>query len=245
MSRQADRRSGGRAVGWAGAVLGAMALLTAGPPVRLSAQVGFPPDHSPYRDFKRGGTFIFGGSYLTGSRGVVGVGPSNARMGGLRYEVPFASVLGFSLGAAVGEASRYAVDPTKNQGFRTSGPYNTTIAIFDATARVMLTGSKGWHGFAPFFGAFGGFVTQSGVASDASGYRFATKGTFGPDIGLRWFPTRAVALRADARLAFWKLAYPLTYKVPSPDGTRVLDIAAEDHEWTRHPWISVGLGWTF
>jgi hypothetical protein len=239
--RQADRRAGGQAGGRVGAAL----LLTAYPPARLPAQVGHSTDHSPFRDIKRGGTVVVGASYLTGSRGVLGVGPSAGVLGGVRYEVPFASMLAFSLGAAVGQASRYVADPTKNQAQHISGPVNTTIGIFDATARLMLTGGKNWHGFAPYLGAFGGFVFTNNVSSDMSGYEFRTKATYGPDFGLRIFPSRRVAVRIDARLAFWRLTYPLAFKQPSPDGSRVLDVNSADHETTRHPWISAGLGWTF
>jgi hypothetical protein len=175
---------------------------------------------------------------------VLGVGPSGGRLGSLRYEVPFGPALAFSLGGAVGQGSRYVADPSKNQAQHISGPVNITMGIFDATARLMLTGPKTWHGFAPYLGAFAGFVFGSTVTSDKSGYEFRTKATYGPDLGLRVYPSRRVALRIDGRLAFWRLNYPLAFKQPSPDGSRVLDVNADDHETTRHPWIGITLAWT-
>src|SRR6266498_727272 len=48
------------------------------------------------------------------------------------------------------------------------------------------------------------------------------------------------------RLVFWKLRYPIKYKTPlSPDGTTVLPLFAKETDWTIHPWVSLGVGWTF
>jgi hypothetical protein len=109
----------------------------------------------------------------------------------------------------------------------------------------MLTGAKAWHTFAPYLGASGGVILATSPPADSSGYRFRFKGIFGPELGLRWYLARRIAVRADARVEFWRLSYPITYKQPSPDGSRVLQVGAADYEWTRHPWISVALGWTF
>ena len=246
MGGQTVGRSGGRAVRCAGAILGAMALLTTSPPDRLTAQVGYPPDHSPYQDLKRGHMLFLDAGYLTGGRGVVGVGPSNGRIAGARFAVPFGkSPMAFFLGAAVGRMSRFVADPKKDSTAHISGPVNIDAAILEGGFLLMLTGDKAWHGFAPYVGASGGGMLATQPAADSSGYRFRAKGIFGPELGLRWYVRRRVAVRADARLVFWQLTYPLAYKQPSPDGSRVLALGAADKEWTRHPWISIGLGWTF
>jgi len=55
-----------------------------------------------------------------------------------------------------------------------------------------------------------------------------------------------VSVRTDFRLVLWRLNYPLGYKQPSTiDGSRVLPLEAPLTEWTAHPWITIGLGWTF
>jgi len=245
MGGQAVRRSGGRALGWIGRMLGVMLFLTASPPDRLSAQVGYPPDHSPFRDVKRGRTFVLEGGYLTGGRGVVGVGPSNGSLASVRFEVPFGKPLAFFLGAAYGRMTRFVADPTKNAAAHISGPVNTNVAIFLGGVHLQLTGAKTWHALAPYLGASAGVIVATDPAVDSSGYLFRGRGIFGPEAGIRWYVGRRVAVRAEGRLMFWQLRYPLAYKQPSPDGTRVLELTAAEKEWTRHPWISIGLGWTF
>ena len=89
-------------------------LLSAYPPIRLSAQVGHEPSQSPYHDIRRGGVGVITFGYLGGSRGGPGVGISDGKTGGLRYEVAFGNALGASLGIAYAQTTRFVVDPTKD-----------------------------------------------------------------------------------------------------------------------------------
>src|SRR6266566_3580970 len=161
-----------------------------------AAQVGHEPSHSPYHDVRRGGVAVLAFGYLGGNRGSVGVGLSDGKTAGIRYEVPF---------GAVG-ASR---------------------------------------GLAPYVG--GGFgVAISGTSPrDSSGYRFGSKFTIAPNAGLRWYPARRLSVRGDFRLVLWKLNYPVSYKQPASDGSRVLPLTASFTDWTAHPWATIGVGWTF
>jgi hypothetical protein len=222
-----------------------MALLTASPPNRLPAQVGYPPDHSAYRDIKPGSSLVVGVGYLAGGRGIVGVGPSHGRTVSARFERPFSRVLSATLAVGYAQTSRLVADPTQDSASKFSGPFDNGVYVATAGMQFLLTGAKTWHGLAPFVGVSVGVAISGTPPADSSGYRFRPKPTFGPQLGVRWYLARRLSLRADTRLLFWKLAYPLAYKQPSPDGSRVLSLGAVEREWTRHPWISVGLGWTF
>src|SRR2546429_10022084 len=70
----------------------------------VSAQVGYEPGHSPYHDMPRGAVWALNVGHLGGSRGAVGVGPSDGLTGGLRCVVPFGAV-GASLGPADARSS--------------------------------------------------------------------------------------------------------------------------------------------
>ncbi len=211
----------------------------------LAAQVGYDPAHSPYRDIAGGGVAVVSVGYLGGSRGSVGVGLSNGATAGLRYDVPFGAV-GASLGLAYGLTTRFVVDPTQSAATRKTGPFDNPVVLADAGLQLVLTGRKTWHGFAPFVGAAIGLAASSRSPRDTSGYDFGTKVTLAPNLGLRWYPTRSISVRSDFRLLLWKLSYPLLYKVPNPfDGTSVLASGASQSEWTAHPWVTIGVGWTF
>ena len=225
---------------------GAMVLLLAiVPSFRLAAQVGHDPSHSPYRDVRRGATLVLTFGHLGGSRGGPGVGISDGPTGGLRYEASFGA-LSAALGIAYGHTTRFVVDPTKDSVSRKSGPFDTDVVLADAALQLSLTGRKTWHGLAPYVGGALGVAVGGGSPPDPSGYNFGNKLTLAPQAGVRWYPARRVSVRADFRLVLWKLRYPLGYKQPSPvDGGRVLPLDASLDEWTSHPWITIGLGWTF
>ncbi len=236
---QAVRRSGGRHVRRA-AIVSAGVLLSAGPADRLTAQVGHDPGQSPYKDVRPGGTLLVSGGYFGGSRGGPGVGISNGPTAGLRYEVPFGGALGVSLGVAYAQTTRFVVDYTKDSLTRKTGPFDTDVVLVDAGLQLALSGRKTWHGLAPYVGGALGLAIGGGSPPDPSNYDFGSKFTVAPGAGIRWYPARRVSVRTDFRVVLWRLTYPSEYKVGG-----VLPPDARLTEWTAHPWISVGLGWTF
>ena len=244
MGGRADGRTGGRGLRRA-AIISGTVLLSAGPAVRLSAQVGHHPGQSPYRDVRRGGVLVATGGYLGGSRGSVGVGISDGPTGGLRYEVSLGGAVGVSMGIAYAQTTSFVVDPTKDSLSRVSGPYDNDVVLADMGLQLLLTGRKTWHGFAPYLGGALGLALSGGGPPDPNSYTFGNKVAFVPGAGLRWYPTRSVSVRTDLRLVLWKLSYPLDYRQPSSDGSRVLPLDASLTEWTAHPWVTIGLGWTF
>src|SRR3989442_1423843 len=97
-----------------------------------------------------------------------------------------------------------------------------------------------------YLGGSRGSVAISGTSPrDSSGYRFGSKFTIAPNAGLRWYPARRLSVRGDFRLVLWKLNYPVSYKQPASDGSRVLPLTASFTDWTAHPWATIGVGWTF
>ena len=219
--------------------------LTAYPPNRLTAQVGYDPAHSPYHDAPSATGPVFYAGYLSGGRGSVPVGISDGNTWGVRYNLSFGSS-SLNLGVAYGQTTRRIVDPFVATAHNTSGLINCDLVIVDAGLQMAITGPKTWHGLAPYVGASLGVVFGSELAADTSGYTFGTKFTFGPDLGTKFYIGRRVNLQADFRVLFWRLSYPTNYEVPNPvDGGRVLALTASTNDWTTHPWLSLGLGWAF
>jgi hypothetical protein len=247
MTRRGDRGRISRTV----VVLAALVWLAgAGSWNPCAAQVGYPPDRSPYRDIKSGGTPVFGFGYLGGSRGKVGVGPSHGDVWSVRYELPLGRTFGASLEFADALATRFVVDPTKDASVRTTGPVQNNLAIADLGLQMVLTGGKTWHGLAPFIGVSLGVASAKRLASDTSQYNFGTKAMFGGEAGFRLYLARRLSLRADAKLLLWKLSYPLEYRVPPTtcSGTgcnSVLSAGDALTEWARESWLDIRLGWTF
>ena len=243
MGGQAVRRLDGWTVRTT-ALACAVVLLTVYPSNRLTAQVGYEPGHSPYRDIPRGGVTLLTFGYLGGGRGSVGVGLSSGASGGLRYETVLGGAIGVSFGLAYAQTTRFVVDPYKDTLSRKSGPYDNAVVLADAGLQLVLTGKKTWRGFAPYLGGALGLAVGGRSPRDTSGYDFGTKFAVMPEAGIRWYPVRRVSVRVDFRAVGWKVTYPATYKYPY-NQTPVLEPTAPLSEWTWHPWVTLGLGWTF
>jgi hypothetical protein len=212
---------------------------------RLTAQVGYPPDHSPYSDIGRGVNVIFSTGYLVGDRGEVPVGPSDGPMLTLRFERPLSRVMAITLETGYAQTTRYIADPGQPAATRYSGPVDEPLFLLDVGLMLRLTGAKAWKHFAPYFGFTGGVAISTSPPPDPSGYEFNARGMFGPNLGLRWYWSQSFSVRIDTRLRFWQLKYPVSYKLTSPDGSTIQALDADEKDWTTHPSITVGLGWTF
>jgi hypothetical protein len=236
----------GRMHGWLIRRIGLAAVfLSACPTVRLSAQVGSPPNNSPFQDLPRGNPFVLSFGYLSGERGSVPVGPSNGATIGLRYPVQVGGPTSVVFSLIYANTDRFVVDPTDSAAKRRTGPFSSPVLMTDIGLRIALTGAKTWHGVSPYIGAALGLAFAVSPPKDPSGYDYGTKFTIAPETGIRWLPMRRMCVDLNARLIDWRLHYPLSYKQPGADSTRVLQLDASETEWTRHPWVSLGVGWTF
>ncbi len=219
------------------------------PSFRLAAQVGHDPAHSPYQDILLRSTPILFFGHLSADRGRAGVGLSNARTLGARYEIPAGRSLLFQFTAAYLEGDRFVIDPRADSTSpeRRTGPVPAAIAITDVGILLRLTGGKTWHGIAPYAGVGIGLAydVRSGRDTTGSGYQFGTKVVLNGATGVRWYPTRRVMIDADLRAQFWRLRYPVSFHTPAPDGSRVVPLSQPLTDWTLHPWISLGIGWIF
>lgn len=244
--KRAVWRFGGLAVRF-GLLLGV--FLTAQPANRLTAQIGHDPASSPYRDIPlHSGPVVFVG-HLSADRGRAGVGPSNAFTIGARYEIPAGRSLVFQFSSAYLQADRFIVDPSVDSTAPTRrvGPVKSDLALAEVGLQLRLTGAKTWRGLAPYVGTAIGFmfdVNSPGDTTD-SGYRFGTKISIAAATGVRWYASRHLTLTGDVRAHLWRLKYPLSFHTPAPDGSRIVPLAQPLSDWTLHPWISLGIGWTF
>ena len=240
-------RTGGRLTLRVGAV-GLAGLLSVFPPFRLSAQVGHDPAHSPYHDIFRGPGPVFFAGHLSGNRGQAGAGPSNALAFGARYELAAGRSMVVQFSGTYLEADRFIVNPAvaESAATRRVGPVETDLLLTEMALQLRLTGAKAWRGLAPYF------TTGMGLAFDLhspgdttkSGYTFGSKFTLTLGTGVRWHAARRLTMHADARAVYWRLSYPPAFRKAAPDGSHLVPLDVKN-EWTRHPCVSLGLGWTF
>ena len=209
----------------------------------LTAQVGHDPARSPYRPIVNRMSVSGIGSYIAGSGGKIGVGPSDGFGGGMRFEMRLTGPTDVFASVSWSRVKRLVADPKAEQDARFAGPVNMGLLIAETGLAILLAGDKTWNGLAPYLGANLGLGFGGGVPQDSSEYGFSTKFVSGPLVGARFYIGESAYVRVEGRLQFWKLSYPTSYFVgDSP----ILDPAVNsDTEWTSHPSLLVGLGYAF
>jgi hypothetical protein len=218
-------------------------------PAALTAQVGHDPEHSPYRAIATRTSLSLVGSYLGGSAGTLGIGPADGLLAGVRYEMQLTGPTDASLTISRGQFDRLVPNPNAPADSQITGPVSQSVIFVDAGLQILLAGDKTWKRLAPYVGGSVGMGFGSNVAADSSGYRYNAKFSTGPLVGLRFYPGGGLIVRAEGRLAFWRLRYPTGFfnaPARAPDDPPLLDATVEsDVDWTAHPIVTIGLGWAF
>jgi hypothetical protein len=215
------------------------------------AQAGHDPSRSPFRDILHGHSVVASAGLFGGSGGDLEVGPHDGTVFSLRYDIRVGGALQFGFSIGNGTLERLIQDPDDSVATRTRGPVDQSVTFAEVALQFNLTGSKTWRGFAPYIGAGGGFAFGSSVPADTTEYDLGNKFFFVPHVGLRYFLTNRVHLRAEARSLFWKLTYPSSFADEPEEepgdatNSNALRPDGKLDEWTNSTWFTIGLGFTF
>lgn len=224
----------------------AFALMTTTP---LVAQVGHDPAQSPYRPISRRMSFSAMGSYIWGSDGKLGVGPTDGPGVGMRFEMRLSGPTDVFAAVSWSNLQRLVANPDAPPGSQVSGPVDQGVLFAETGLIILLSGDKTWRGLVPYVGANLGLGFGGSVPQDSSAYGFSAKFVSGPLLGLRFYLGESISLRAEGRVQFWKLSYPTSYFLPPPDYPNepplLNPVLNSDSEWTTHPTLLLGLGYSF
>lgn len=230
-------------------ILGTVAVCGLLLPTLAAAQVGHAPDASPYEDIRIRSSLVGIGGIIGGSGGRLDVGPANGPLVGLQYELELSGPTDAFFSISQGRLDRVVIDPTLGVAARVTDSVRQSVLFVQAGLSILLTGSKTWHGFAPYLGGSLGLAFGSDVPQDPTEFGFSAKFVTGPHLGIRWYPTRALHLRLEGRQLFWQLKYPQSYfndPVQAPGDPPVLDVQSDpESEWTAHPTLLFAVGYAF
>jgi hypothetical protein len=190
-------------------------------PAALRAQVGHPPDRSPYEDIVMGQNLTLSGGWLSVRRDPANVAPRASAFGALRYDV--------AIGGPASFYARYTFAPSERRLLAPANPLPSRVlstpavktSVMDLGIDLSLTGKKTWRRLAPSVGAGVGIVSDF-TKADTGAYRFGTKFAFSYGLGLRFIPRSGIAFRVDLTNYTWQYQYPDRYFVRAPDSTSVL-----------------------
>jgi hypothetical protein len=207
----------------------------------LSAQIGYPPAESPYRDVsgRHGLTTLLG--YFVGGDDPLDLLPKSSVLFGFRYDTDIGGPAQLMLRTQFAPTTRREIDPSRPVGSRELGDRSSFVTIADVGININLTGSKSWHGLVPTVLPSVGIMTDF-QAEDDGGYSLGTNFAFAVGAGLRYVPKDSRwELRGDLGTVFSQSNYPSSYFVAVDGQPAVAPAGTERSGWRRHATLTLGL----
>ena len=219
------------------------ALVTVLFPFKLTAQVGHEPSHSPLHDITTTQGFSLFYGRFAGARAAAPVGARPGPFAALRLESRLSGPI--DLYVTFGEAFSSRNQVVRNDTVKqVLGPVNQTLVAADLAIILNLTGPKRWHAFAPYAGLGFGIIQTAHNLTDPGGFRVGSNFVLAPTVGAKFFLTRSVALRVEARDYWLRYEWPLAY-YQAPDSTAVLTKDVHTRQVTHNYTLSAGLSYHF
>lgn len=213
-------------------------------PRMVEAQVGYPPQQSPFRDLVYRQEITGYAGYFLGARGVAGVAPGSGPAVGARYEVRIGGPAQFTARLAHVWSERTVIDLTRPDTSvlrRRDEPW--PLLIGDVGLTVNLTGQKSIRSLVPVLNAGVGVASDLGRQADpGGGFKFGTPFAFSFGAGVRWVPGGALQARLDFTDYLYQLSYPDVYFTGSAP---ILGTSAPRSEWKHSLLFSFGVSYLF
>jgi hypothetical protein len=226
------------------ALVAGVAALSAARPA--TAQVGYPPQSSPYVDlvYRQEVTTFTG--YLVTQGDPARVAPRSGPLAGARYSLYLAGPAYFTARLAYAQSERRVLDPLEPAATRVVLPAaSVPLVLADVGAALSLTGFKSWHRLVPEVAGGLGVVSDLRTNADVGGFSFGTRFALSVGAGIRWIPGGRFQLRADVTDNLYRIAYPTSYYEPASDGTTILPARQPRALWTHNPSITLGVSYLF
>jgi hypothetical protein len=209
----------------------------------LRAQVGYPPQKSPFVDVEQTQELTLFGGWFNAKKDPAKAAPQAGPMAGFQYEWRASGPihLGFSTSAI--KSQRDYLDP---EATRVAETKDQLLIATDAFLALSLTGARSWHNLIPMVGAGLGFVANGGGA-DAGGFNFGTHFAFPWSAGVQWVPGGgSLRLRADVKDWMYTIKYPQGYyTAASTTVPAILTAKTPTSMWTNNFAMTVGASYTF
>jgi hypothetical protein len=208
----------------------------------LSAQVGVPPDRSPFRDLEhRMEVGLLAGWFMAGDD-PVGVGPNPGVYLGGRYDYSLGALVSLFGRAGIVPTTRSVIDPELPAATRVIGEVEQTILLADAGLSFHPVGARSYRRLVPVF-SLGLGISTGLQARDAGGYDLTPRVLLTYGAGIKWLAGETLQLRVDITDHRLGIRYPDSYLIPASDGTSAR--TGDASVYTSNPTLSLGLSRRF
>ena len=225
------------------------------------AQVGYPPQQSPYRDLRETMEVTFYSGYYRAKKDAARVAPVSGPIFGAHYQWRAGGPANLTVDVARIASERRVLDPEKN-GSTTVGTETTVCAVKETTCKsagvyrwplysldgalaMALTGERSFWRMVPEVKAGVGLVTDFHSQPDVGQFAFGTRFALNWGAGVRLLPGGRYSFRADITNRLYTVKYPVTYYVPADDGTTIFGPRQNRSAWLNNPAFTVGVSYMF
>ena len=220
-----------------------LAAVLAVAPAAAQAQVGYPPDRSPFRDLEYRQQVNAEVGYLHTQSDGPGVAPRSAPFVGARWAMQFSNPFIISARIAQAFSERDVIDPAATAANRFVRTETVPLTMADVQIGLALTGYRSWHNLVPELNAGMG-VIGAFDERDEGGFRVGTPLALTGGAGVRWVPGGQWHVRADLTHRMYRISYPQSY-FQSTVGEPVLGAQDSNSRWTHNPSLSISIGYLF
>ena len=207
---------------------------------RAGAQVGYPPERSPFEDLEYRQSFTTMGGYYFAATDAAGVAPQSGPFVGVQYDIYLGGPASFTARVGSAISDRTVLDPARPASRRLLGVERRPLTMADVGFTFALTGGKSFHGFVPLVHAGAGLVSNF-KGADPGGLSLGTRFAFAYGVGMRYVPSGRWAVRADLGYHSFQLRYPDRYLEPALDSTSVLPTTHSKSNWLNNKAVTLGV----
>src|SRR5262249_14448774 len=211
-----------------------------------TAQVGFSPAKSPYRDleYSQEVTAVFG--YYWGREVPANVAPGNGLVTGIHWQWRAGGPAYLTSEITRIASSRFVLDPAKPPATRNLGEQSWPLYTATVGLSLGLTGSKSWHELVPEFKTGVGFVSDLKNSADIGDFKYGTRFAIMWGAAVRYVPGGRFQLRADLTNRLNTISYPDTYFRPSATGGPAILTGVEQKSvWRNNPSLTLGFSYLY
>lgn len=219
----------------------------------LSAQVGYEPQKSPFRDLEQTQEVTIFSGYYRARPDPAQVAPRAGSITGIHYQWRASGPMSLTADFARLATERRVLDPER-RGTCAAGPgadckslgmYRWPVYFADAGLALSLTGARSFFQLVPDVRAGLGLASDFHIKEDVGDFAFGTRFAFNWGAGIRWVPGGGFQLRADFMNHLYSLRYPESYYSPAPDTSQILAPNQKRSVWLNNPGFTIGVSYLF
>ena len=227
-----------------------------------SAQVGYPPRQSPYRDLRETMEITIYSGYFRAKKDPARVAPVSGPMVGAHYQWRAGGPANLTFDVARIASERRVLDPERkgtsvptpgdtvvcvltDVTCKSAGVYRWPLYAIDGALALALTGERSFLRMVPEVKAGFGVVTDFHSQPDVGQFGFGTRFALNWGAGLRLLPGGRYSIRADISNRLYTVKYPISYYVPADDGTVIFSARQSRSAWLNNPAFTIGVSYLF